>query len=514
MSDKKSGVFVREATGLVKQVSLLDAISINISDMSAGAALAVVGFTTILLPSMSGVNIVIASLLAFTILIPQFIVYTMMTQRMPRTGGDYIWVSRSLGGFAGNVSALCGYTVGNLPYASLIAMSSVFAIGASGVALGYSSLLGLALPGNITGADTTSQFIVATLIVLVLVVINIIKPKAAYKMISAFTILGIITLVIANGVLLAGGRAGVASYISSLGIQNTTYDTIANSYSGPWVDWGATLSFVPYFALFTYPWVNAAPALGSEIKGKSTLRWNVPISAVIAMLLTTSAFATMYYVGGFNFINGAFANSNLVNNYSFNFWTLAMGVAGGNTVIAWIIGAGWVLWTVNILAYLIVVEARYLMAQAFDRFLPAKLASVNRQGSPYFAQLIDFVIIVIMIAGASFFYGTFVSLYGTIVGPMLYFALVGVAAVVYALRHESGRNKAVLTVCGILSALAFLWLSFQLVYNYAIWGGNLFAYGFLIVTAVIGSVIYFASKAYYHSKGIDITGAFKEIPPE
>jgi amino acid transporter len=393
-------------------------------------------------------------------------------------------------------------------------MSSVFAIGASGVALGYSSLLGLALPGNITGADTTSQFIVATLIVLVLVVINIIKPKAAYKMISAFTILGIITLVIANGVLLAGGRAGVASYISSLGIQNTTYDTIANSYSGPWVDWGATLSFVPYFALFTYPWVNAAPALGSEIKGKSTLRWNVPISAVIAMLLTTSAFATMYYVGGFNFINGAFANSNLVNNYSFNFWTLAMGVAGGNTVIAWIIGAGWVLWTVNILAYLIVVEARYLMAQAFDRFLPAKLASVNRQGSPYFAQLIDFVIIVIMIAGASFFYGTFVSLYGTIVGPMLYFALVGVAAVVYALRHESGRNKAVLTVCGILSALAFLWLSFQLVYNYAIWGGNIFAYGFLIVTAVIGSVIYFASKAYYHSKGIDITGAFKEIPPE
>jgi amino acid transporter len=514
MSDKNSGVFVREATGLVKQVSLLDAISINISDMSAGAALAVVGFTTILLPSMSGVNIVIASLLAFTILIPQFIVYTMMTQRMPRTGGDYVWVSRSLGGFAGNVSALCGYTVGNLPYASLIAMSSVFAIGASGVALGYSNLLGLALPGNITGADTTSQFIVATLIVLVLVVINIIKPKAAYKMISAFTILGIITLVIANGVLLAGGRAGVASYISSLGIQNTTYDTIANSYSGPWVDWGATLGFVPYFALFTYPWVNAAPALGSEIKGKSTLRWNVPISAVVAMLLTTSAFATMYYVGGFNFINGAFANSNLVNNYSFNFWTLAMGVAGGNTVIAWIIGAGWVLWTVNILAYLIVVEARYLMAQAFDRFLPAKLASVNKQGSPYVAQIIDLVIIVAMIAGASFFYGTFVSLYGTIVGPMLYFALVGVAAVVYALRHESGRNKTVLAVCGALSALAFLWLSFQLVYNYTIWGGNLFAYGFLVVTAVIGSVIYFASKAYYHSKGIDITGAFKEIPPE
>ncbi|HUK29360.1 MAG TPA: amino acid permease [Candidatus Acidoferrales bacterium] len=513
MSENKSAVFVREATGLVKQVSLLDAISINVSDMSAGAALAVVGFTTILLPSMSGVNIAIASLLAFTMLIPQFIIYTMMTLRMPRTGGDYVWVSRALGGVVGNVSALCGYTVGNLPYASLIALSAVFAIGSSGVALGYSNLLGLALPGNVSGADPTSQFLLAAVIVLVLVAINIIKPKAAYKMISAFTVIGIITLVIANSVLLIGGRGAVVNYINSLGIQGTTYDSVASSYSGPFVDWGATLSFVPYFALFTYPWVNAAPALGSEIKGKGTLKWNVPVSAVVAMLLTTSAFATMYYVGGFNFIQGAFANSNLVVNYSFNFWTLAMGVAG-NSVISWIIAAGWVLWTVNILAYLIVVEARYLMAQAFDRFLPAKIAAVNRQGSPYVAQIVDFIIIAVMIAGASFFYGTFVSLYGTIVGPMLYFALVGVAAVAYALRHETGKGRIVLVVCGILSAVVFLWLAFQLVSNAAVWGGNTFAYGFLVVTAVVGTAIYFGSKAYYHSKGIDITGAFKEIPPE
>jgi hypothetical protein len=71
-----------------------------------------------------------------------------------------------------------------------------------------------------------------------------------------------------------------------------------------------------------------------------------------------------------------------------------------------------------------------------------------------------------------------------------------------------------LVVCGILSAVVFLWLSFELVSQWAIWGGNYFAYGFLVVTAIVGSVIYFASKAYYHSKGIDITGAFKEIPPE
>ena len=47
--------FVREATGLVKQASLLDSIGLNISNMSAGAALGAIGFTIIAV-DVSGVN--------------------------------------------------------------------------------------------------------------------------------------------------------------------------------------------------------------------------------------------------------------------------------------------------------------------------------------------------------------------------------------------------------------------------------------------------------------------------
>jgi len=35
-----------------------------------------------------------------------------------------------------------------------------------------------------------------------------------------------------------------------------------------------------------------------------------------------------------------------------------------------------------------------------------------------------------------------------------------------------------------------------------------------VATAVGGSIIYFLSKAYYSRHGIDITLAFKQIPPE
>src|SRR5208282_3906706 len=282
------------------------------------------------------------------------------------------------------------------------------------------------------------------------------------------------------------------NFLNSIG-ANATYTSVARSYTGPSFDWGATMTFIPFFALFVYPWVNAAPAVASEIKGKSSVRWNVPVSAFLVMILMTGAFATMYYVGGEAFINGAFANANLVNNYSFNFLTLAIGVAS-SPIISWIIGIGWILWVINILAYLIVVEGRYLLAQAFDRFLPEKVAYVNKYGSPVFAHLIDLVITIGLVAGASFLYGTFVSLYGTIVGPMIYFAFVGLAAVIYAVRHEKGGSKALLAICGIISALVFLWLTSQFLAYPAIWGGNTLAYGFIVGTAIVGAIIYGISK--------------------
>ena len=514
MASKKPHVFVREATGLVKNVSLLDAVSINVSDMSAGAALADVGLTTILLPTMAGVNLVFASLIAFVLILPQVVIYTLMTQRMARTGGDYVWVSRTMGGFAGNVLALIGYTMGNIPYLSIIVLSAVFAIGSAGVALGYSNLLGLALPGNIPGADTTSQFIVAIVILLVLVAINIFRPKLAYKLISLLTIVGVATLVLAIFTLLVTGTNGVNTYLNSLGNSTLTYKSVASGYSGPTFDLGATMTFVPFFALFVYPWVNAAPAVASEIKGKNTLKWNVPISALIAMILMTTAFGAMYYAGGFAFTNAALANPTLVYTYSFNFWTLAMG-ASGNILLAWIIGIGWVVWVVNIIAYLVVVEGRYLLAQAFDRFLPARVAYVSpRYGSPVVAHIIDFIFAAVLIAGAAFLYGTFVWLYGTIVGPMIYFMFVGVSAVIYGLKHEKGRTRMILAVAGVLSAIVFLWLTVEFLLYPLVWGGSTLAYGFLIATAIGGALIYFASKTYLARRGIDLSLAFKELPPE
>ena len=511
-------VFVRQATGLVKHVSLLDAISLNLGDMSAGAAVATIGFSTILLSSMAGINLVYASLLAFILSIPQIIVYTIMNRKVHRTGGDYIWTSRVFGGMFGGSLAFMGYSLETLAFLALISLSTVFAIGSVGVALGNSSFLGLALSAGTAGSIPWLQFLIASLIFAALIAVNVFRPKLGYKLVTGAILVGVVILLLAMGILLHAGRAGVESYVANLQATqgfNQTYSQVAASNSGSGFNLADTLLLLPFFAIFVYPWMNAAPAVSSEIKGKSGVKWAIPISSVIVMLLVTGAFATMYYAGGFNFINGALSNPTLVYNYSFNFWTLAMGVSG-SPILGLIIGIGWIVWDLAILAYGIIVFSRYIFAQAFDRFLPEKLAYVSpKYGSPVAAHAFDLIVTVLLIGGAAFLYGPFSSLYGAVVAAMIYFIFIALAAIIYAIKHDrNAGTKYTLIVSGILMAVVFSYITYEFLAYPAVWGGNLLAYGYVVVSFIAGLVLYTISKRKNAAKGIDISLAFKEIPPD
>ncbi|MGA3108206.1 MAG: amino acid permease [Candidatus Bathyarchaeia archaeon] len=506
--------FVRKASGLRRDVSLLDVVSLNLSNMSGGAALGVIGFTTVLLTSMSGVNLVYGSIIAWVLSIPEIVVYTMMTTRVSRTGGDYVWVSRVYGGMFGGPLAFMGYTLETMAYMALIALAAVVSIGSVGVSLGYSNMLPFALPGNIPGANLAGQFLIAALVFAVLIGINVVKPKLGFKVVAIAVIVAIAATFVGIFSLLAAGTTGVQGYMSFLNSigSNTTYTQVANSYTGSTFDFGATIFMLPFFAIFVYPWLNAGPAVASEIKGKGALRYNVFISSVVTLIVVTTAFAAMYYAGGFNFINGALGNANLVYNWSFNFWTLAMGVS--STPVAAFIGLGWILWNVAIIAYAIIVLSRYLFAQSFDRFLPEKISHISpKYGSPTVAFLINLIGTIVLIGLASFFYGTLVSLYGAVVAAMIYFFFIGIAAVRYAMKNEKGQAKAILATAGVLMAIVFAYITYQFFAFAGIWGGNPIAYGWVAGSFIAGLIIYMVSKSYHAKRGIDITLAYKELPP-
>ena len=541
------GVFVRDATGLVKNVSFIDSIALNLSNMSIGALLGVIGISG-LLPmlfagqDLTGVNLLYLCLIAFAVCVPQIVIYTTLTRRFPRAGGDYVFVSRTLNGFVGSVASFVGYTTETTAYLALIALSTVFAIGAVGLFFSPSSSFytGLATPqGAYPGAPATPswQFLIGIIIFAVLIGINIVRPKAGYRLVSVLTIVGIIALLTAIGTYLAAGSSGVQNYINgvtgngvftnSTAPSSTFANMIAGSHTGgpggsTGFAWGPTIFLLPLIAAFVFPWLNAAPAVAGEIKGKSAVRWNVPISAALAFIFLISSIAVMYWAAGQAFTNAAFSTPAYVYGMpvGFNFWTLAMGISG-NSAVAAFIGLGWIIANLGILAYGIIVISRYLLAQSFDRFLPSGISNVNpRFGSPVNAFIISLVVTVFLVGYAAYNYTTSNigagtnPLFGAILASMIYFMIVGLAAIVHGVRKETGAMKVVMPLAGIGNILVFGYISYQFLTYQSMWSINWFTETWLIGCLLLGIVLFVGSYYYHKARGININLAYKEIPPE
>src|ERR671922_2067592 len=99
-------VFVRKATGLVRGWSTRDAFiyatfSINLITLG----LYIFGYA----PFIPDGSLLWAVLLGGLYLVVQTITYASLVAAMPRAGGDYVWISRVLGGGLGFVLAVAGW---------------------------------------------------------------------------------------------------------------------------------------------------------------------------------------------------------------------------------------------------------------------------------------------------------------------------------------------------------------------------------------------------------------------
>ena len=84
-------IFVRQATGLVRQISGLEALGMCVTQMGLLYVFNVVAFTPAFYPDA---NPLIGPLIGFLLVLPIAGVYILFSIGIPRTGGDYVWVSR------------------------------------------------------------------------------------------------------------------------------------------------------------------------------------------------------------------------------------------------------------------------------------------------------------------------------------------------------------------------------------------------------------------------------------
>ena len=539
---KPQTVFVRESTGLVKSVSFLDSISLNFSNMSVGPLLTTLAgsaVATMVLVNVSGLNLVVASAIAFLLSIPQIIIYTMMSRRFPRAGGDYVWLSRTFGGFTGSTLSFWGYTMETLAFIALVVILLDYAIGGVGstmVGYGYNTgSWAILFNSPVSSGGSFWQFAVGAIAFTIVIALNMLRPKAGYKFVTVLAVFGALTLVVAMAVLLAGGHSAMVNYTNCTGAYASGYNCIGlngtSSYSavtasytpsstGLDLNWGNMIYIMPVMFAFIYPWLNAAPAVASEIKGSRALKWNVPVSAVLAFFFATAAFAVLYAVGGVPFINGIFHDfayqcGCAAPSYpAVNFFSFAMGVAN-NAYLAWLIGIGWVALQFAVIAYAVIIFSRYMLAQSFDRFMPSRLAYVSSKfGSPIVAHAVDWVITIALIGVTAYYFGSISGIFGAIIAAMIYFAFVGLAALVHAIRKETGLSKAVLAVAGFLNIVVFGFVSYQFLAAPGFTGINDVTIIYSVGTLLAGALIYLASSRYHKARGMDISLNYKELPPE
>src|SRR2546422_5814629 len=106
-----TSVFVRNATGLVRELSPFDAVNLVFS-----AVLIPVGITQMFAFAPTfwpNANVLVSFLLSIPLVFCFGMVYLYFTVAMPRSGGDYVWVSRILGpgiGFLTNLSLTFVFT--------------------------------------------------------------------------------------------------------------------------------------------------------------------------------------------------------------------------------------------------------------------------------------------------------------------------------------------------------------------------------------------------------------------
>jgi amino acid transporter len=543
--------FARNATGLVREIRIRDATILNALPGGPGVVLAVSIFW--ILSAFPGANLYIAMLIAA---VGAFLVigaFGLLSQVMPRTGGDYILVSRSLHPALGFVSSV------------LVAASALLAVAFWGVV--SASLLVSPLftyLGITTGSATLTQWgidltktpetfifgIVLTLAVFLLIGVGRQFMQRAQLAMYAFGMLG---LIVAAIILLTTSRG---HFISMFNDFARPYTHRGDSYSylisqgakvgvstNTGVNWAHTIFGSAAILSFTV-WTWWSVCYAGELRQASTRRnWYSMIGGLALTFIPVAILiAIMNYTFGTAFLPSLSAVSGDPHVYALPvtpLWIVFVAIIHPAWGLVVFLGLTFVIWGVLQVYVNAIYPSRTIFAWAFDQVIPAKLSVVSgRRATPVAALTLLAALTILLCWWAAYTTSFFRFLTLDIVLIFPAFALVGLSAIVLPRRQRRlyDASSARISFLGIplveLFGVGAIAVATFMAYCYFTQaplglpgagepiGSQLFtspANGGLALLAVfiIGSLLFYgAAWLIRRSEGIDLTLAGMELPPE
>jgi basic amino acid/polyamine antiporter, APA family len=532
-------MFVRQSTGLVREASALDAVIYTaVFSAPVGATLAWGVFFA--LSAFPGADLVVATVISFILNIPVLIMMALLASSMPRTGGDYVWVSRILSpplALVSNFGAALSAMIGATFWARYF---PVFALGPVLVTLGVLfENQALVDAGNNFQQDGLWIFVGGLAMIALMTGIHVAGIKTTFRWQNVFWIIASLGTFLAFLVLLFGNTADFQSNFSTLNEKFGGTDAAgvisAAGAAGAQPDAGKMDATLPtIFAIMVFMmWNWWSVYLSGELKSASNrsrqmsimfgaLAWDV-VFIVIGVLL-------LFRVTGYDFMVAVNSTNSAYAIPTGPWYHFIASLVFNIPVITVLIVGSFLFWSLPAMVGNTFMPIRTVFAWSFDRLLPEKFSEVNeRTHSPVPAILLVMGLVTLMLAWsiASTDFATWLAL-GVLAGVVCV-VIVGVAAILFPTRRPDlyRTSPANLSVAGIpvlyivapLSILVMLFLTW-LTLQYpalALYGDPNNAWwvpAFIAGIVIIGLVVYFGAKLIRRSQGIDIDLVYRELPPE
>jgi len=538
----KPEVFSRKASGLSRVMSPGSAFMYNFLTMGV-----IFPWTLVWAPAaFPGVSVWAACLFAILLELPIALAYVWMATAMPRSGGDYVFQSRVLGGSIGFPVVMSGFVIWIVQWVALagwllatLGVAPLFM--GLGVYYDSKSLIDAAVWAQSAQGHVIISIIGAAAMAALLVAGFKNYVRLQYFMFAGTGLLVIILLVqflrtspeqfatamnhFSNVV---DGRTGYYQWV-----QKDVADAGVNLL--PKFALGATLLAVP-IVWTSLQWATYSVEQGGEIKGARVFKNQmfIIVGSLVAMgvCLAALAWAEERAVGT------AFFNA---VSHSYYYVVSASGdgigsvlpfpgmfaiVISPNPIITILVSVCFILAALQITCNCYIGMTRVMVGMSLDRTLPSWLSKVSpRYRSPVNAHLLYFLAGCVAIYGYNYWASWYSLTLGVTFACGYVFVISCLAAALMpyrakALYEASPGAKYTLggfplvTVFGIIGFVfgSAALIAFLTNVGYGLKGTR--PYVIVAGIFVICLVSYWIGRQYNKSKGIDVNYAFLEVPPE
>jgi amino acid transporter len=457
---------------------------------------------------------------------------------MPRTGGDYVFNSRSLHpsvGFAANFS-FCVWLA--LIYGLYTTYMTTYGFGAFGrMMAGFTGSSGWLSFGNWFSHDY-ALFITGTVAILISAGLFIKGGLHLFLRLQVITfaiyILGTFIIPVVVGIFQS--RTGFISefnhYAANLGTNHASAALALSAKKAGFAPTGfnttITLKSVSVF-WYVFGFLYASNYFAGEIRlRKRTHLLSIPGALLVSVIFFAILLPVYLHVTGYNF-NGMLGFATPAN-YGFVAGAPAypeiMGIASGTWVLGVIMIIGFTLGLFIWLPQTMVLISRSMFAWSFDRIMPERLSQVDaRTHSP----IIAIAIVTLLAIGSTAIYAftTWFSTLSVLLGLTLTLLVTAVGAIVLPYRQRAmvenspygGRfaGLPVLSIVGVLAVLGFAAAIAVLLWDPgsgASLSKNPGKLWLALGVYAVGFGIYFVSRAVRRRQGIDLALTYRELPPE